>query len=71
MLVLPHYGDHDTVGGDVATWIIPQHGDLEKAGVMKLVLMLSSLLGNPGKGYTSFVRCLLKIPPSKLHPSTR
>ena len=50
MLLLPHYGDHETAGGDVAISIFPQHGDPEKAKVMKPLLILFPLLGDPQEG---------------------
>ena len=50
MLVLPHYGDPETAGAGVAMWIFPKQGDPEKARVMKPLLILSPLLGDPREG---------------------
>ena len=50
MLVLPNYGDPETVGGGVAISICPRHGDPGRAGVMKPLLILPPLLGGPREG---------------------
>ena len=47
MLVLPHYGDTVTAWGDIAISIFPRHGDPKMARVMKPLLILSPLVGDP------------------------